>query len=175
MSSTSTTRLTSSMLALCGMLLLAAPGKASPKDTLDAADVSFVKTESAAGTADLKLAVLGVQKADRPDIKNFAEMLVTDHTNANSQLSALAVEKGVDVSAEIDPKRAAAMQKLEKASAANFDKEFLADLISVHAKCVSSFEATAKRSKNADVKQWAARMLPTLKAHLAKARELAAD
>ena len=175
MSPQSITRLTSTLSALCGMLMLASAGNASPKDTLDAADVSFVKTESAAGAADLRLAVLGVQKADRPDIKNFAEMLVTDHTKANRQLSALAVEKGVDVSAVTDPQQAAAFQKLEKASVANFDKEFLADLISGHMKCVSHFEAAAKGARNIDVQHWAARMLPTLKAHLAKARELAAD
>ncbi|OYW77768.1 MAG: hypothetical protein B7Z37_02450 [Verrucomicrobia bacterium 12-59-8] len=167
-------RLTSTTLALCGMMMLASHSNAAPKDTLDAADVKFVKTESAAGSAELKLAELGVQKAERADVKAFAEMLVTDHTQANKELNALAVEKGVDVSAVIDPKHAAEFQKLEKAGKADFDKEFLADMISDHKKCVSKFEAAAKDAKNSDVKMWADKMLPSLKAHLAKATELAA-
>ncbi len=168
-------RLSASTLALCGMLMLAPHGHAAPKDTLDAADVTFVKTEAAAGLAEVKIAELGVQKAERPDIKAFAEMLVTDHTQAHKELTALAVEKGVDVSAVIDPKHAEEFQKLEKASMANFDKEFLADMISDHKKSVSSFEEAAKAAKNIDVKMWATRMLPTFKAHLAKAKELSGE
>lgn len=175
MKSKSITRLTSTTLALCGMLALASHSAAAPKDTLDAADVKFVKTESAAGTAELKLAGLGVQKAERPDVKAFAEMLVADHTQANKELNALAVEKGVDVSAVIDPKHSEEFQKLEKAGKADFDKEFLAGMISDHKKCVSSFEAAAKDAKNNDVKAWAERMLPKIKEHLAKAKELAAE
>ena len=175
MKSQSITRLSSTTLALCGMLMFAPQGNAEPKDTLDAADVKFVKTESAASSAEMKLAGLGVQKAERPDIKAFAEMLVTDHTQAHKELTALAVEKGVDVSAVIDPKHAEEFQKLEKASKADFDKEFLADMISDHKECVSNFEAAAKDSKDKDVKKWATKMLPALKAHLAKAEELAIE
>ena len=170
----SITRLTSTTLALCGMMLLASNSNAAPKDTLDAADVKFVKAESAAGSAELKIAELGVQKAERSDVKAFAEKLVADHTQAHKELAALAAEKGVDVSAVIDPKHAEEFQKLEKASKADFDKEFLADMISDHKKCLGKFETAAKDAKNSDVKMWAEKMLPTLKAHLAKATELAA-
>jgi putative membrane protein len=172
---TKTTALFStSTLALCAAMLFTANSNAAPKDTLDAADVKFVKTESAAGSAVVKLAELGVQKAERADVKAFAEMLVTDHTQVNKELSALAVEKGVEVSAVISPKHAEEFQKLEKASKADFDKEFLADIISDHKKCVSNFEEAAKDAKNSDVKNWAEKMLPVLKAHHAKATELAA-
>ncbi len=174
MKSKSITRLTSATLALCSMFALASQSIAAPKDTLDAADVKFVKHESAAGTAQLKIAELGVQKAERADVKAFAETLVTDHTQANKELAALATEKGVEVSAVIDPKHAEAFQKLEKAGKSDFDKEFLDGMISGHKKCVSNFEEAAKDAKNSDVKMWAEKMLPTLKAHLAKAKELAA-
>jgi putative membrane protein len=174
MKTKSNTLFSSSTLALCAALLFTSHSGAAPKDTLDSADVKFVKTEAAAGNAELKLAELGVQKAERADVKAFAEMLVTDHTQANKELSALATEKGVEVSAVLDPKHADAFQKLEKAGKGDFDKEFLSDMISAHKKCVSNFEEAAKDAKNNDVKMWAEKMLPTLKAHLAKAKELAA-
>lgn len=173
MKSKSITRLTSATLALCSLFAFASHINAAPKDTLDAADVKFVKTEAAAGTAELKIAELGVQKAERAEVKEFAKMLVTDHTQANKELSALAAEKGVEISAVIDPKHAEAFQKLEKAEKGSFDKEFLSDMISGHKKCVSNFEEAAKDAKNSDVKAWAAKTLPTLQAHLAKAKELA--
>lgn len=162
-----------SALALCGILLLAANGKAAEKDTLNAADVKFVKHEAAAGMAVVKLAGLGVQKAVRADVKAFAEMIVTGHTTANEELTKLASTKGVELSAVIDPKHAETFQKLEKTESADFDKAFLAEMTSGHKKCVSNFEEAAKDSKDSDLKMWAEKMLPALKTHLEQAKELA--
>lgn len=173
MKSKTTSLFSASTLALCAAMLFTSNGSAAPKDTLDAADVKFVKTGAAAGNAELKIAELGVQKAERADVKAFAEMLVKDHTQANKELNALATEKGVEVSAVISPKHAEEFQKLEKATKADFDKEFLSEMVSAHKKCVSNFEETAKDAKNSELKAWAEKMLPTLKAHLAQAKELA--
>lgn len=174
MKSKTTSLFSASALALCAAMIFTSNSHAAPKDTLDAADVKFVKTEAAAGNAELKIAELGVQKAERADVKAFAEMLVKDHTQANTELNALATEKGVEVSAVISPKHAEEFQKLEKASKGDFDKEFLSEMVSAHEKSVSNFEEAAKDAKNSDLKAWAEKTLPTLKSHLAKAKELAA-
>ena len=162
------------ILALCGVLLLTPSGKATDKDTLNAADVKFVKHEAAAGMAVVKTAELGVKKADSAEVKAFAEMLVTDHTKANEELKALATTKGVELSNVIDPKNAEAFQKLEKFSGVEFDKNFVADVISGHKKCISNFETASTDSKDVEVKAWANKMLPGLKAHLEKAEGLKA-
>jgi putative membrane protein len=165
--------LSTTTLALCGVLLLAPRGMAAEKDTLNATDVKFVKHEAAAGMAVVKLAELAVKKAERTDVKEFAAMIVADHTKANEELKALAAKKGVEASAVIDPKHADTFQELEKSSGAEFDKNFLAEVVSAHKKCVSSFETASTDSKDVDVKAFANKMLPGLKAHLEKAKELA--
>lgn len=167
-------RLSTTMLAWCGMFLLAPHGMAAEKDTLDAADVKFVKHAAASGLAEVKVADLGVQKAENADVKAFAKMIAADHTKVNEELKALAATKGIELSAVIDPKHADTFQKLEKVSGKEFDKEFLATLVSSHKKSVSSFETASKDAKNTDVKVFAEKNLPALKAHLAKATELAA-
>ena len=164
--------LSTTTLALCGVLLLAPRGMAAEKDTLNATDVKFVKHEAAAGMAVVKLAELAVKKAERTDVKEFAAMIVADHTKANEELKALAAKKGVEASAVIDPKHADTFQELEKVSGAEFDKNFLAEMVKGHKKCVSSFEAASTDVTDSDVKAFANKMLPTLKAHLEKAKEL---
>jgi putative membrane protein len=161
MKNKSITRRSSTTLAFCAALIFASNGMSANKDTLDAGDVKFVKQEAAAGRALVKLAGLGAQKAVRADVKAFAEMIVTDHTKSNEELSAV-----------IEPKHAETFQKLEKTESANFDKEFLDVAVNGHKKCVSNFEDAAKDSKDSDVKMWAEKTLPTLKAHLAQAQEL---
>lgn len=159
-------------LAVCAALIFASNGMSAEKDTLDSHDVKFVKQEAAAGMALVKLAGLGAQKAVRPEVKAFAEMIVKDHTTANEELSKLAATKGVEISAVIAPKYAEAFQNLEKTESADFDKEFLNVAVSSHKKCVGSFENAAQSAADSDVKSWAEEKLPTLKAHLAQAQKL---
>jgi putative membrane protein len=168
----SITRCSTTTLAVCAALVFASNGMSADKDTLNSADVKFVKQEAAAGMAVVKLAGLGAQKAVRPDVKAFAEMIVKDHTTANEDLTKLAATKGVELSAVIDAKHAETFQKLEQYSGTDFDKEFLDVAVSGHKKCVSSFEEAAKDSQDSDVKMWAVKMLPALKAHLAQAQAL---
>ncbi|MFN0080413.1 MAG: DUF4142 domain-containing protein [Prosthecobacter sp.] len=166
------TLLSTLTLAVCGFLLLAPRGMAAGKDTLNASDVQFVKHAAAAGLAVVKLAGLGVQKASRADIKAFAAMIVTDHAKANAELTQLAATKGVELSAVIDPRHADTFQQLEKVSGPDFDKQFLAEMVRGHQKCVSSFEAAASAARDNDVKAYAITTLPVLKSHLGKALEL---
>jgi len=163
----------STTFAFCAALLFASNAISAEKDTLNAADVKFVKHEAAAGMAVVKIAGLGAQKAVHSDVKAFAEMLVIDHIKANEELTKLAASKGVELSAVIDPKHAEKFQKLEKTESADFDKEFLAEISSGHKKCIGNFEDAAKDSKDSDLKMWAEKMIPTLKTHLEQAKELA--
>ena len=160
-------------LAVCGLFLLATHGMAEEKKTtLNSADERFVKNEVTAGKAVVKLAGLGAKKTERTDIRAFAEMLVTDHSKANEELTKLAGTKGVELSTEADPKHEETYQKLENESGPNFDKAFLAEIVSGHKKCVSDFEKASQDAKDDDLKAWAEKMVPALKAHLEKAKEL---
>jgi putative membrane protein len=161
------------------VLLLLAAGSlttiaADQKSSLKSADEKFVKKAAASGTAEVKVATLGTQKAERADVKELAQMLITDHTKANEELTALAQSKGVELSAVIDPKAAETFQKLEKKSGKDFDKAFLSQLEDDHQACISDFEDAEKNGTDGEVKSWASGKLPTLRAHLAKVKELEA-
>ena len=166
--------LSASSLAVLAAMLLVPQGMASDKDTLNAADVKFVKQEAAAGMAEVKIAQLAVTKAKRSDVRELAGTLVTDHTAVNGELTALAEKKGVELSTVIAPAHAATYQDLEKQSGAKFDKDFLAVIISDHKKCISNFEEASKEAKDADLKSWVDKTIPALKSHLDKAEALSA-
>lgn len=164
--------LKSATMAIFAIATSASLSIADEKDTLDATDVKFVKQEAAVGMATVAVAELGVKKANHADVKALSATLVTDHTAVNKELQGLATQKGVDISSVLDAGATKDIQKLETYSGAEFDKEFLAHIISGHKKCISAFEESAKDAKNADLKAWSNKILPTLKAHLAKAEGL---
>ncbi len=170
-----TAALTAAAVALGAAFLLASPSAAEDKKATFNSDENFIKDEAASGAAMVKIATLAKEKAGREDVKAFAGTLVTDHTKANAELAKFAAAKGVELSTEVSPKHADTIESLEGLSGAEFDKKFLSTVLGGHEKCVRKFEEASTDAKDDDLKAWAAGMLPTLRSHLAKAKELGAE
>lgn len=144
------------------------------KSALNDADQKFVKTAGESGMGEVKIATLGTQKAERADVKEFATMLVTDHTKVNEELAGLAKAKNVDLSQVISADASDDFKSLEKESGAGFDKAFLAHMKDSHEASIANFEDAAKDGTDGEVKAWASKTLPALRAHLDKIKELQA-
>lgn len=170
---------TQSMLLLAAAFLCAATpsfvkAEDAKKTSLNTADENFVKMAAQSGMAEVKISELGVQKAQRPEVKELAEMMVKDHTAVNTELKGLAKTKGVELSAVVDADTADKFKDLEKQSGADFDKEFLAALEKNHKDTIAAFEDAEKDSKDNDLTLWVTKTLPSLRGHLDKVKGLQA-
>jgi putative membrane protein len=159
-------------LTLAAILLSASLSFADNKASVNSTDEKFIKETAADSTAEVKIAELATKKAERADVKEFAQMLITDHTAANKELEAVAQKKGVDLSAVIAPSAAKDFQNLEKYSGKDFDNEFLKLMETDHKKCVSNFESEAKKVEDGDLKDFVNKTLPVIKAHYDKVQGL---
>jgi putative membrane protein len=151
-------------LALIPMLALAASG--SP-------DSSFYKSLAAGGTAEVDLGALAQTKASDPSVKDFAAMMVKDHTAANEQLATLAASKSVKLPSgpgmEADAKRA----ELKLLSGHEFDKSYISNQIKAHEDTVKLLQKEIASGQDVDAKAFAQKVLPTVQAHLTAADKLA--
>lgn len=162
----------SRLLPLLAVLLAASFAFADKKPSVNSTDEKFIKETAADGKAEVKIAELATKKAERADVKAYAEMLMKDHTAANKDLEAVAEKKGVDVSAVIAPSSAKDFQSLEKQSGKDFDNAFLKLMESDHKKCVSNFESEQKKGEDGDVKAFVDKTLPVIKHHLDEVQKL---
>ena len=138
---------------------------------IDSADKSFLQSAYEDGLAEIHMAGLGVKKTANDEVKAFAMKLEADHGRANGEMMTLAGNKKVTLATKpgmVDT----AKEKLLDVRGASFDRIFLDDMVKDHEKAVASFEKAANDSKDADVKAFAAKTLPTLKAHLSTAKDL---
>src|SRR5690348_547232 len=78
----------------------------------------FIKETAEGNTAEINVAQLATQKAQDPQIKEFAQKLVTDHSKVGDQLKELAQKKGITLSTEVDPKKQKMMDHLSGLSGA---------------------------------------------------------
>lgn len=129
-------------------------------------DEDFMIEAAQGGMAEVELGRMAATKAASAEVKKFGQMMVTDHSKANEELKALAAKKGVKLPAELDPSQKATVEKLKGLVGAEFDKEYVEDMVDDHEKDVAKFEEMAKSATDPDVKAFAAKTLPTLKKHL---------
>ncbi|MCC5845749.1 MAG: DUF4142 domain-containing protein [Verrucomicrobia bacterium] len=121
---------------------------------------------------DVNLAQLGVQKAVHPDVKAYAEMIVTDHTASRANLMILASTRGLDLSDDMEYEPTRTHRNLEKTDREDFDRKFLDRMVDDHKKQIGDYEDAAEDAKDAQVKAFAAERLPMLRAHHEKAEAL---
>jgi putative membrane protein len=136
-----------------------------------AADEAFVMKVAKGGMAEVELGKLASEKGTTDAVKNFGKRMVDDHSKANDELKTLAATKKVTLPSDLNPEDKALRDRLTKLSGRAFDQAYMKAMLSDHIKDVNEFKMEAKSGKDADVKAWAAKTLPTLEEHLKMARE----
>ncbi|TKK64416.1 DUF4142 domain-containing protein [Ilyomonas limi] len=135
-------------------------------------DKQFMMDAAAAGNTEVMAGQVAQNMAKNDRVKNFANMMVNDHTKAGNELKTLASQKNVTLPDSVMPKQHDALEGLRKTSAKNFDKEYIDMMVKDHKEAVSKFQMASEKCDNGDVKTWAANTLPTLKMHLDSAQAI---
>ena len=123
---------------------------------------------------EVELGAKAAQMGTSPDVKTFGNHMVNDHSKADAELKDLASRKGVTLPTQLDSDHRKKIEDLTKLSGAKFDSEYAKDMVDDHEEDVSEFEKASKDLKDPDLRQWAAKTLPTLKSHLEMAKDVKA-
>ncbi len=138
----------------------ASPGK------LSHAERKFIETAAKDGMAEVELARIAKERASNEEVRKFAERMEQDHGKANEELRQLAQQKGVTVPAGPAASEHHEANKLAKLQGDRFDREYMKHMVKDHKKDLKEFEKEAGKAKDADVRAFASRTLPTLQEHM---------
>ena len=134
------------------------------------ADGKFFKEAAQGGMAEVALGQMAVDKAENEAVKDFGQKMVTDHGKANQELKDLATSAGVTLPTEMSADAKALQKKLSGLSGTEFDKAYMKEMLKDHKKDIAEFKKEAEQGKNPEVKNWAAKTLPTLQEHYTAAQ-----
>ncbi|MGE8497470.1 MAG: DUF4142 domain-containing protein [Pseudomonas sp.] len=154
------------VVALCSASALHAGERAaqvSPED--------FVEEASAKGIAEIETGKLALEKATSPEVKEFAQSMVDDHTKANQQLSTLATQKELEVSDDAELINQAKALVLKLRGESSFDKAYMNNQVMAHQQTIELFQK-ASQSEDAEIAAFAKEMLPKLEHHLQMAEKI---
>jgi len=169
----------------------AAVGTAGEADrnTVTDGDRDFVKDVVVANMAEIELGEMAGQRAVTPDVKQFGQMMVKDHTMAGNELKQAIAQYNVPMPTAIDEKHQDLKMRLSKLKGLDFDKEYMAAMVDGHENVLDKLETrvdghgalgrdkdtnpVAEKSDNhvtMSINQWAATTLPAVKHHLDTAK-----
>jgi putative membrane protein len=153
----------------------AAPQAGETAAKLNAADRNFVETAASAGKAEVEAGKLASDKARNPAVKDFAKMMVDDHSKANDKLMTWAKENKFEPSKDMKVEHKRGASTLSGQSGAQFDRMYMDSQLQEHQKAVQLFTHQSTAGQNMELKQFAAETLPTLQQHLKMAQQIVAD
>jgi putative membrane protein len=84
---------------------------------------------------------------------------------ANDELKRLATQKNWSLPSNLDPDHKCVETRLSALSGAEFDREYARAMVQDHDHTVNLFESCSESCKDAELKAWATKTLPTLREH----------
>jgi putative membrane protein len=138
-------------------------------------DRVFVQKAAAGGMMEVQLGRLALQHARSPDVKQFGQRMVDDHSKANDELKLLATAKSIALPEKLPPEEQKHVDRLAALDGPDFDRQYMDLMVDDHREDVALFATHAKTGQDPDIKAFAAKHEPALRAHLAQAEKVAAS
>ena len=162
----------------CAALAATSAFAAQEKSAAAPTDPQIAMIAVTADTIDIDAGKLAVEKTTNPKVKDFAELMVRDHTSVNSQATALAQklnltpeESATSRGLKADADKEAT--KLKGLSGAAFDKAYADNEVAYHEKVLGALDKTLiPNAKNAELKSLLESARPIFESHLNHAKEV---
>ncbi len=133
----------------------------------DFGDQAFVSKALEGGMAEVQLGQLAEQKSQSPDVKQFAQKMVSDHSQMGDKwFKPVAKQMGVSEPKGPSKKDKKLIEKLQGLSGDQFDTEYIQAMVKDHKQDLKDFQSEAQSSQNPSVKQIAQQGTTVIQQHL---------
>jgi len=132
-------------------------------------DRDFIVKASEANLAEIELGELAATKATAASVRNFAEMMITEHQAAYDELESIAIDKSTGITTSVNFEHQEIKQKLTEMSGHAFDTAYMRSTIKDHEKAIELFETEISNGNDPHVKEHAVQYLPQIQRHHHKA------
>ncbi|MCC9165219.1 DUF4142 domain-containing protein [Pontibacter harenae] len=132
----------------------------------------FMTKAASSNMLEIQAGQLAQQKGQSQQVKDYGQMMVTDHTSATDKLKTLAQQKNITLPDSMGQDHMSQYEELQGKSGQEFDQAYMDLMVSSHEESVNLFEDAANNMEDPDVKSFASSTLPTLQQHLDRAKTI---
>ena len=146
--------------------------KAGGPVKLSAKDAECVMMFGSGNAGEVRLAELALKNAESPAVKEYAQMMIDDHSKANDELAQVAKNHNID----FPPAPPAADVEMSKTlldlKGAEFDKKYMGEVVTGHTNQLAAYKKAKGEVKDHLLKAYVDGTEPKVAEHLKKAKEI---
>jgi putative membrane protein len=136
------------------------------------ADTTFVQEATTAGAKEIELGRLAESKASNSAVKEYGQMMVREHQQADMELKQAAAQANLSAPSAETTKIQSEKDQLSSKSGAEFDRAYIDMMVMDHQQVASTLQAKINGDGSAPIKEWASKALPHVQQHLDRAQQI---
>jgi putative membrane protein len=109
---------------------------------------------------EIAIAKMANEKAASDEVRQYAAQLIADDTSADRSVAEVAQKLNVHLSDTVATRHQSAQSKLNSATGADFDKQFLQQISAEHGRLIASLKQQQQNTSNDDVEALIEKILP---------------
>lgn len=123
---------------------------------------------------EIQSSQLALQKSQSRAVKDFAQMMIKDHTDTTNRLKSTLQQAGVTMTlpTTLDQRHQEMLTELQNASGADFDTRYLDQQTRAHRQAVDLHRGYAENGENPQLQQLATSIAPAVQQHFERVQQL---
>ncbi|MGI8503684.1 MAG: DUF4142 domain-containing protein [Hassallia sp.] len=155
----------------------------SPGDTMSAPnsnpstsslDTEFITKAAQSDMTEIQTSKLALQKSKNKSVRDYAQMMIKQHTESSKELKPIAQSKKVTLPTTIGPENTALLTSLKKVSGSKFDQAYLEGQVQAHTKTQAEYQKYLDQGQDPQLKAFATKISPLVAQHLQMAQKMVA-
>jgi putative membrane protein len=140
--------------------------------TASPAEQDFMMRAAEGHLAEMDMANIALQKSDNKDVRDYANMIQSDHKGALDDLTDLMKDRNVSQPRTVPADMKKDIDVMNGLIGAELDREFINQMVAEHEKEIGMYQDRAAIVQDVEVKKYAEDFLPKLEMHLEKGQRL---
>lgn len=137
---------------------------------------AFVPRAQISDQFEVEAGKIAVQRAQKVEVRQFGQMMVSDHTTAASKFTMAVQKSGLKPTVVgLDTDHLNMLEQLRTASLSAFDRTYVTMQIQAHEKALSLHQGYAQGGDKAPLKAASSEMVPIIQHHLQELRKISAQ
>jgi putative membrane protein len=137
---------------------------------------AYVPRAQTGSLFEIEASKIAVQRAQKKEVKDFAQRMVDDHSRAAMKFDAAVQKSGITPKpVGLDTESLNKLEVLKAASTSAFDRTYVAMQVEAHEKSLSLHQGYASAGDKAPLKMAAQDSVPMIQHHLQDIRSISAD
>jgi putative membrane protein len=160
------------ILVIASTAVIAAAMQTSPDQSANV-DREFITKSTQGSLAEVELGKIALQKSQNPEVRQFAQKMIDDHTKLIEDMKPAASHIGSRMPTRVNAKQRQEAERLQGLSGSDFDKAYITTMVADHHQDLNEFTEEESRTTDPNLKDTVTKGKEVIRMHTEMIDEIA--